>query len=247
MRTDTALVRQRITMDGRIVRRMLLAVTFVLCVLRIAAPYQAHAASVEIENICIIRPGETYGLWTRDHRNTNCTLNLNLFEVVSSNNIVVRFAGAGKTKYGETLINITVKKKGTAKILLRDRKTHKTVASCKVIVAKYTMYTGHGKLTPLRKKRPYSYAKAKISGKRITISGYLGVAKNQQKRNLKKIKNKKYKLTSKTIYGYYGEGIFYGSTKAADKKAAKRNLNKLCIGCDIYVANGKVLLIGFWS
>ena len=247
VRTDTALVRQRITMDVRGIRRRLLSVVFILCALWIAAPNQANAASVEIENLCVLRPGETYGLWTRDYRNTNCNMNLNLFEVVSSNNKVVRFAGAGKNEYGATLINITGKKKGTAKILLRDRKTHKTVASCKVIVAKYTMYTGHGNLTPLKKKKPYSYAKAKIAGKQITISGYLGVAKNHRKTALKKVKKKKYKLTSKTIYGYYGEGIFYGGSKAANKKTAKRNLKKLCIGCDIYIANGKVLLIGFWS
>ena len=90
------------------------------------------------------------------------------------------------------------------------------------------------------------YTKARISGNNITISGKLYVSKKHNKGKIKKIKNKRYRLTRKTLYGGYCEGIF-GNYGIGAKKTAKKALANLGLGCEIYVANGKGILIGFIS
>ena len=214
---------------------VLLFPLMLLCL--VLMPYRAKAESIEMENICIICPGETYGLWVHDWDRSTGKPNMKNLEIVSSKKKVVRYVKSGKNKYGQSCVFIKGKKNGTATIKLRNKKTHKVYATCKVIVAKYTRYYGGPKPSGSSVSKDYCYyTKARISENKITISGKLYVSKKHNKGKIKKIKNKQYRLTKKTLYGGYCEGIF-GNYGIGDKKAAKRNLSPLGLGCEIYVAN----------
>lgn len=223
-------------MKMKSVRRSLIILFPLIMLCLLMMPHRVKASNIEMENICIIRPGETYGLWVHDWDSSTGKPNMKNLEIVSSKKKVARYVNLGKNQYGRPCVFIKGKKNGTATIKIRSKKTHKVYATCKVIVAKYTRYFGVST----------DYSKTRISGNTITISGNLYVYKNHKKGKIKKIKNKRYRLTKKTLYGGYCEGIF-GNYGIGDKKRAKKTLENLGLGCEIYVANGKVLLIGFFS
>ena len=230
--------------DRRVSWKQLLVLMTALCMLWTGAPMKASAAeAMEMENICILRPGETYSLWARDNNVSGRGINLDRYEVVSTNKRVVRFTGTGNAN---TSVNIKGVRKGSARIKLRNKVTHKTVAVCKVIVAKYVRYFGGPKAPGSR----MYYENTKVSGSQLVISGRLFVQRNHKTGKIKKIGGKKFRLTSKTMYGGYYEGIFESNRiggKIPLNKALATALANLQIGCEIYVANGKVLLVGFIS
>ena len=222
---------------------MALLPLFALCILfstTAKADYPMSGKAGFFENIVVVRPGETYDLRTWYNQFESDEV-----EIVSSNKKVVKFV-KNWCDYNATYARIKGVKSGTATLKMRQKHNHSTVYSkCKIIIANYTRYYGTcvgDKKTSYIKNFPV-ITKASIIGNKLTLSGKLMRSKKSSKKAVT-LKNKTFKLTSKTIYGGFEIGDLTKWSKAKMKRFLE---HPSWLQVSIWVSNGKVLMVAVSS
>ena len=200
-----------------------------------ADPYVEHY-------IDIIRPGETIQL------SYYCEYSKvpKRWTVRIDDTRVAEFAGTGVTVSGKNVFtSIRGVKRGTTTVTFLDYYSHAIYAEWKIVSANYTRYVGGPKYKGSSLKNYGYYSKASISGNKLKVTGRLQVSKDHSGNwRFKRLKNKTFRLTKKTMYIGYEEKGYSTYNKSTIKKMLGRYAKGQGIGTVLYVERGKVILIG---